>query len=495
MKPDPSDDLTPSAPVSAAAGLTLKAALTLGFGITLGTWLVAGYQMTERMREVEAQTEAISARYERSQDLLTEVSTQVLISSMLIRDALLDGNTASGPSYQQRFEAAFSLADAALRQYEPVLNIPSEHRALASLREEIDDLHAEMLEVFGTDPRDWPRDAHRRLEERVVPKRMVVIGISDQIRRLNRDAFIQRQADTRDLNGAAQQQALRRIGLAVGASLLVGVVATVYASRLESRLRRQRVRDLRITSDLQNLSARLATAQEDERRAIARELHDEVGQALAAMKVELSNAQRTPGVPAAAIERLNEARVIAETTVGTIRNLSNLLHPPLLDDLGLAAALKQQLETFTKRHGIRAELVHEPSERRLSPELEVALYRVVQEALTNIAKHAHARSCHVSVRDLPASVQVTIEDDGSGFDAVDMEQFGHTGGLGLIGIRERAQQLGGTFQIDTAPGRGTRLTVEMPAAVHAAAGVPPDIHGHDSRHEVGAHGKPSHLAR
>jgi signal transduction histidine kinase len=495
-----SEDLAPSAPVSKVAGLTLKAALLLGFGVTLSTWLVAGYGMRERMRGVEEEIAAINVRFDRAQDVLSEVSTQVLIASILVRDGLNDPDPAAGPLYRRRFEETFGRADAALRAYQPVLNLPSERAALLALGDQIDDLRAEMDGVWGAEGQPLPQDAHRWLQERVVPKRTAVLGVSEQIRKLNRNVFIQQQTETRRLNRQAQEQALRRIGLAVGASLLIGALATAYAARLETRLRRQRARDMLITANLHRLSERLATAQEDERRGIARELHDEVGQALTAIKVEVSIAQRSPGVPPAAVERLDDARQMTEDALHTIRDLSHLLHPPLLDDLGLAAALKHQLETFGRRHGIRAVLEHEPSERRFAPEIEVALYRIVQEALTNIAKHAHASTCRVTVLDGDTSVQVTIDDDGSGFDAAEVEHRGHARGIGLIGMKERAHHLGGTLRIDSAPGHGTRLTVVMPArrdttppvdTTPARAGVSEMA----ATGEIGIHGKPAHLSR
>jgi signal transduction histidine kinase len=482
--PDPHDDLAPSAPVSAAAGLTLKAALILGFGITLGTWLVAWYGMTQRTADVEAHTAEITARYVAAQEALSEVRAQVLVGTVVVRDALLDETRATPEAtYRELLEDAFAKVDASLREYVPFLNTPRERAAISALRAEMDALRAALRDVLRS--RRWPRDATQRRQE--------VIRISEQVQTINRQAFIQQEADIRNLNRAAQEQAWRRIGVAVAASLLIGVLATLYATRLEARLRSQRMRDLRITADLHSLSARLATAQEDERRLIARELHDEVGQALTAINVELSIAHRTSGVPPAALERLNEARRMAEGTVETIRNLSQLLHPPLLDDLGLAAALKHQLDTFSRRHDIRADLVHESGDRRLAPELEVALYRIVQEALTNVAKHARATSCRVTVRDTASSVQVTIEDDGSGFDARerDVERLTHSQGVGLIGMRERAQQLGGTFEVDSAPGRGTRIIVEMPARPAGAL----EVQNVDSRHEVGIHGKPAHFSR
>jgi signal transduction histidine kinase len=345
----------------------------------------------------------------------------------------------------------------------PVLDSSDERARVAGLRREIDDFHQAMLDVFRIDSSHWHGDARTLLQRQVVPKRELVMRVSDQVQSLNRAAFVQQRAETAALYRLTQRQTWERLGLALAASLGIGLLATLYAARLENRVRRQRVRDLQITSDLQRLSARLATAQEDERRTIARELHDEVGQALTAIKVEIMLAQRAAETPVSTAARLDEARQMAEDTLQAIRNLSHLLRPPMLDDLGLAAALKTHLEGFEKRHRLRADLFHEGMDKRLAPELETALYRIVQEALTNVAKHAHARMCRVHLQGLRSTVLVTIEDDGSGFDAGDLQRLGASQGLGLIGIRERVAQLGGTFQLETAPGLGTRLAIEMPA--------------------------------
>jgi signal transduction histidine kinase len=474
------------------AGLTIRAALILGFGATLVLWLLSGYHMTERMRDVETQTSAINRRYVLAQDLLSTVRAQVLFGSVFVRDALLDPDPTTSGDYRQQFEAAYGEARRALSRYVPILDTAEERENLSGLRAEIDAYHAEMLAVFETDSRDWVHNGRKLLQERVVPRRDVVMRVSDKVQALNRAAFVRRREETGLLNREEQRSAWIRLGLSLGGSLIVGLFATLYAGRLESQLRKQRERDLRITDDLHRLSARLATAQEDERRTISRELHDEVGQALTAIRVELGLVQRTAGLPPVASARIEDARMMTEDTLKTIRDLSHLLHPSLLDDLGLAVAVKNFLEGFTKRQGIRTELLHENMTQRLAPELEVALYRIVQEALTNVSKHAHASICRVYLQGLASTVVVTVEDDGSGFDPASIDGPGHAPGLGLIGIRERVQQLGGSFRLETAPGQGTRLTIEMPARRHTRLD-----NGASPFDETGERisGEPAHISR
>jgi signal transduction histidine kinase len=471
----PAERLTaPIQPVSPFAGLTIKAALVLGFGCTLGLWLFAGYRLTQRIADIESQTTAINSRYMRAQDLLSTVRAQVLLASVFVRDALLEPSPASGDSYQERFENIYHTADQALQQYVPVIDSPAERGQVAELRREVEDFHRAMLDVLATDNRKWPYDARALLQQRVVPKREVVMRVSDQVQALNRTAFVQQRVETSEIYRVAQRREWERLGVALAANLGVGLVASVYAGRLEARVRRQRGRDLEITNDLQRLSARLVSVQEDERRAIARELHDEVGQVLTVMKVELGLAQRASGSTVEMTARIEHVRTIAEGALQRIRDLSHLLHPSILDDLGLTAALNAQLVDVGQRHGIRIDLLHEHTDERLAPELETTIYRVVQEALTNVVKHAHASRCRVYLQGLANTVLVTIEDDGSGFPATGEGDAGQTRGLGLIGIRERITQLGGAFRLETAPGKGTRLTIELPARPWAGLGSDPE---------------------
>jgi signal transduction histidine kinase len=259
---------------------------------------------------------------------------------------------------------------------------------------------------------------------------------------------------------STQRSVWMTLGLAVVGTLGIALFATSYVGRLETDLQRQRDTERQITDDLQRLSTELVRVQEEERRTIARELHDEVGQVLMAIKVELSLAQKRLEADGRAPEMLSAAQSITDGALHTVRDLSHLLHPALLDDLGLNAALDWYLKGFGKRHGLEVELLHDGAGGRLVPEIEAAVYRIVQEAMTNVVKHAGATFALVYLRHDNGTLHVSIEDNGSGF-----EPSAARRGLGLIGIRERVAHLGGSVHVDSAPGKGTRVTLALPARV------------------------------
>jgi signal transduction histidine kinase len=452
---------------------TLRTTVFIGFGLVAGIWVFAGYYFTGRMAELEKRSTDINARYTRAQDLLTTVRGHVLMGSVYVRDALLDPNPATAEEYRRQLEESYRSADEALKGYVPVLDVPGEQMRIDRLRREIDDFRRTLFEVLGTDSREWPSEARNLLRRRIMPKREGVMRISEEVQALNRSAFVQQQLDIASLYRATQRRVWQTVGLALAASVAIALLATLYAGRLEQRLERQRARDVESARDLQRLSSQLLTAQEEERRSIARELHDEVGQVLTAIKVELAVAQRSVEAAGVKVDALTDARRITDGALHTVRDLSRLLHPSMLDDLGLPAAIDWYLKGFGRRHGIRMELLQDGVEERLAPETEAGIYRIVQEALTNVAKHAQASTCRVFLQRLTHTVLVTIEDDGIGFRPEEVSTPGASRGIGLVGIRERVAQLRGELRLESGPGKGTRLTVEIPApfkGVEALAG-------------------------
>lgn len=239
-------------------------------------------------------------------------------------------------------------------------------------------------------------------------------------------------------------------------ALAVAVVTMRYAIRYERERQRFFDETARAKRELERLSASLLEVQEEERRSLARELHDELGQILTALRMELSHSlARSGDAPERA--RLERARALAETCVSTVRNISLMLRPALLDDLGLAAALQWQLQQLRLRSGIETHFAANDSGERLSDAVRTCVFRIAQEALNNCEKYAGAANVRVTLEISAAALSLLIEDDGRGF-----RSEGPHDGAGLLGIRERVGHLGGVCVFDTSTGGGARIAVTLP---------------------------------
>jgi len=214
------------------------------------------------------------------------------------------------------------------------------------------------------------------------------------------------------------------------------------------------------------LHGRLEAAKEDERRFLAHELHDELGQTLTALKLRLQIGLRAAGAPP---DGANEAVALVDDLIARIRKMSVDLRPPLLDEVGLVPALRAYLEGQSTLSGVTMDLEEGTEktplhlETRLPADLEIACFRVVQESITNALRHAGARRVNVHIVRRPGVIWLSIQDDGRGFDvARTLEAAAAEGHLGVIGMRERVRARGGTFYVSSRTGSGTTVTIELP---------------------------------
>jgi signal transduction histidine kinase len=212
------------------------------------------------------------------------------------------------------------------------------------------------------------------------------------------------------------------------------------------------------------LSARILELQDVERRKIARELHDSVGQFLAGLKLNLGRLQRRdsePGHPNRPL--LLESLELTDRAISEVRTISHLLHPPLLDELGFHSAARWYTEGFAKRSGIQVELQLAEVPERLPKEVELALFRVLQESLTNVHRHAKASRVDIDLQGAGDKVILAVCDNGKGIHHQVLEKFraGEAGGIGLAGMRERLAELGGTLEVQSNP-EGTQIRATLP---------------------------------
>jgi len=287
---------------------------------------------------------------------------------------------------------------------------------------------------------------------------MTMLGIADQIADISES-----QLNTGKLLVATTFSDFRRrliitIGLTVGLGLLLAAFTTGKILRLETETA-NRYQEIAVArAELKQLSARLVEAQEEERRSISRELHDEVGQSLTGVLVEMANLSNkiSAGDLPAVEAKASELKKLLEDAVGVVRNMALLLRPSMLDDLGLLPALQWQAREVSKRTGVRVRVAADGVSEDLPEEHKTCIYRIVQEALHNCVQHAGAHIVKVTVRQESGRIQLEIQDDGKGFNAREER------GMGLLGIEERVSYLGGTFLVESEPGRGATLSVALP---------------------------------
>jgi len=210
---------------------------------------------------------------------------------------------------------------------------------------------------------------------------------------------------------------------------------------------------------LRALSTKMLRMQEQERIRLSRDLHDEIGQVLTVVKLNLQLlCEEIEALPLSAVERLKDTVALVDVILNEVRREAFSLRPPALDEAGLVAAVHAMCQGFSRRTNIRVEL-NSNLKKRFSPDLETALYRCIQEALTNVGRHAQAENVKISIEQNPTEISVTIEDNGKGFAPESIRTSVEQ--IGLIGMQERVELLGGTLTINSRPGRGTLLYIRV----------------------------------
>jgi len=280
-----------------------------------------------------------------------------------------------------------------------------------------------------------------------------ILAWSSKLQAWNGDR-IQRADERMRLEFEGLQAGLTKtLAIGISAGLLLVLAGMAYILRLERQTDRRYTELAESRLQLQQLSASLVDAQENERRSISRELHDEVGQSLGALLMDLGRlSTEQPELR----ERLEPIKAVTERTVDAVRNISLLLRPSMLDDLGLVAALEWQGREVSRHSNIEVEVKSENVPDDLPDEYRVCVYRLVQEALNNAVRHSGARNAVVEVRQSSGTIQVQVEDDGKGFDPH------RTRGLGLLGMEERVKRLGGQLEITSGPGVSIKATLPLP---------------------------------
>ncbi len=433
-----------------------RIALVAGFGSILVIMTLAGLDALRVLQDVRGNDDSIRRQFLFQNHVLNDIRSQVYLSGTYVRDYLLEPDAARADSFRISLEQLRQQMNSALDSYRRQL-APAQVKHYSALRAELGEYWRILAPVLQWDPAQRRRMGYVFLRDEVYPRRQNMLAISDRIANINEQQLSAGNDQVVTLLGRFQT----RLGITLFAAVAFGLGMAAFSIRrilrLETRAHSRYEEAAEARSQLKDLSARLVRAQETERRALSRELHDEVGQSLSAVLIELRNlatglAVRSEEQSQTQIESIKN---LVESTIRVVRNMALLLRPSMLDDLGLVPALKWQAREVSKRTSLDVSVAAELTDD-LPDDFKTCIYRVVQEALHNCASHAHAKSVRIRVQQQAGRLTLSIQDDGQGFDSRQVK------GLGLVGIQERVAQLGGKCNVHSEPGSGTILTVELP---------------------------------
>jgi signal transduction histidine kinase len=443
-------------------GLSKRAVLRAGYSAVLAVLVFAAYEAYRIQVSVSEQHLEIYRRYVEQDTAVAALRRNLWLAGTDVRDFFIETTPEQARLLRSQLATLKIDNEQALDR---LARWPAGREVVPTLRRSL----AEFWEVVDPVPLNMLNENNQRqfdfLQREIVPRRGELYNALLQLSAADQ----QRLQESEREFAATRRSAARRLVVMLGLSLLLGVAVSRFSLRHAENLERQADRHHaeveQARRDLKQLSARLLEIEEEGRRNLSRELHDELGQTLALLQIEISRVQGLlPAQPDAARERLRSAHELAERTVQSIRHISLVLRPALLDDLGLSPALQFQLEEFLRRSGIVCDYVEEGVSDELPDAVKTCVYRVVQEALHNCEKHSGAAAVRVAVRQGSDDLTVEIQDNGRGFPVNEQGMPSQSGGLGLLGIRERAAIAGGTLVIDSAPGRGTRIAMCIPLA-------------------------------
>ena len=424
----------------------------------LGLMLVPAVTALRRSEAIYEEIRASQEQFQRTQQVFEGLSQSMFTISLTIREFLLDSSPDAGRGYRARVSIARDALQADIARLEEVLP-PDGGAALHELKQQVDDYLAVVVPVFDWTSEERVARGSYFLRQEQRPRRETILSVASQLSQLNAAIYAQQQHRTTESEQWFRRELTKSVLFALLAGVLISTGGILRMRSLERRTAEHRQRMEQTTEEIRDLSVRLRQAQEEERRTISRELHDDVGQQLTAMRMELGTLERLHVAHDAEFgSRLTEVKTMAEQSLHMIRDIAAGLRPSMLDDLGLAAAVKKQAREFAKRTGVPVSVTVDGAFEHLRDPHRTYIYRVVQEALTNCAKHAHAHQISVALVESVNMMTLTISDDGIGFDRGRLPR----GGLGLIGMEERVRELGGTASVRSSPGHGTTIHVTIP---------------------------------
>ena len=369
--------------------------LTAAFGALIVVMVLTGFNAFRRATRIYAETVSSHESYQRTSATLASLESDLYLSEITLRDYLLDPSHLTAQRHRQQLLAIRS----EMERYIGVLDEIEKQEGLvvlAKLSRELDNYWNSLEPVFEWNPRQKVAYSAVFLRKNVLPQREAVSHLAREIRRTSESNLRSRQAAITRQQEAFASELRNTMILSLGLAVLIAVAVTFRVGRLEGRERQNRERAELAGRELRSLSQELVSAQEEERKRLSRELHDAVGQTLTALRMELGNIERSRSANTESFATaITEAKHLAERTLRTVRDLAMGLRPSMLDDLGLGPAVEWQARDYSRRISTPVNVELEGNLELVPERYRTCIYRVVQEALTNCAKHANARRIRI----------------------------------------------------------------------------------------------------
>jgi signal transduction histidine kinase len=437
--------------------------LAIGFGILIILIAVLGFGAVRRAGTIYSEMQIAQDAYLNTEAFRRGIVPDMYRAEVLVRDYLLDPSPENLPLHREELIQMSGSLQKRLDQLSERMG-ENDSPGLRRLQEEVEGYWESLNPIFDWTIQEKAQRSSRFLRNVVLPRSEAVVNLAREMARINEGNLDRERQRLQNSEQLLRSFLLQMIAFTLGLGIVVALLTIHRVAVLEKRHDEQRKQIEETQNNLRRLSRRLVQAQEVERRALSRELHDEVGQMMTALGIELGNIESVRNGDFDAFRtRLEDAKRLNADAMRAIRDLAMGLRPSMLDDLGLQAALEWQGREFSRHTGVPASVQVEGVLDDLTDAQRTCIYRIVQEALTNCARHAKASSVLVSVRAEHDGIIVVVQDDGMGFNA----QTSARGGLGLLGIQERVRELDGKMRISSEPGNGTTIRVEIPIGVMA----------------------------
>jgi signal transduction histidine kinase len=432
----------------------------LGLGGLVLLIVVSMLASSRKAQEIYAQLDQLNVHHQNVDAALRRLRSDVNLSGIFVRDYLLDVARERAPEYREQI-AEFRQSNKATVAELLVVDEPQADR-IRSLEAQLDEYWQTFEPLFDWTISEKILRSATFLRREVVPRREAILTIAQEIEELNNANLGAQRAEVARRQAVFRQDLRRLLWQTVLLGVAVAVVAVFRLRTLERRSDEQRALAQEAERQMRQLSQERDAAQEEERKHLSRELHDHVAQVLTALRMELSRIERTRGPGDVRIgAAVAESKKLVDSMFRTVRDLALGLRPSMLDDFGLEAAVEWHTRDVASRYGVDVELQVDGDFDSLPDRYRTCVYRAVQEALTNCIRHAKAHSISVRIARQGDQLDVSVTDDGVGFDSARRGT-----GLGLRGIDERVKELHGVMTIGNVEGGGTKLAIRLPWPAH-----------------------------